>query len=228
MRLAVIPARGGSKRIPRKNIRLFHGKPMIAHSIETARQSNCFDRIIVSTDDAEIAGIAAQYGAEVPFTRPAELADDFAGTLPVIQHAIEACTASWGKIDAVCCIYATAPLLLGEDVSRGLRAMTPGAFAFSVTRFAFPIQRALTMDNAGQVSMIQPEYAKTRSQDLQVSWHDAGQFYWADTDTWMGGKPILSDGAVGIPLPRHRVQDIDTEEDWQMADHLFAALSKTP
>ena len=224
MRLAVIPARGGSKRIPRKNIRYFHGRPIIGWSIAAARESGLFDHIIVSTDDPEIAETARAEGAETPFTRPANLADDHTPTRPVVNHAIETMTALHGKPDFVCCIYATAPFLKAIDLVAGFdRLRSSGAdFAFSVTSFAFPIQRALRIRPDGRIGMFQPEHFKTRSQDLEEAWHDAGQFYWGRTDAFLENVPAFSEHAVPCILPRHCVQDIDTLEDWAVAERLFA------
>ncbi|MDH0726185.1 pseudaminic acid cytidylyltransferase [Stutzerimonas stutzeri] len=226
MRMAVIPARGGSKRIPRKNIKSFCGKPMIAWSIEAALGSGCFDRVIVSTDDAEIAEIAHQYGATVPFLRPAELSDDHTGTIPVVRHAIEWFIANGECPQQVCCIYATAPFVSGEDIRRGLEVLLRSDcdYAFSVTSYAFPIQRAIRITREGRVEMLQPEHFNTRSQDLEETYHDAGQFYWGGASAWLEGKPLFGLHSAPIPLPRHRVQDIDTREDWERAEWLFKAM----
>lgn len=226
MKLAVIPARGGSKRIPRKNIKLFCGKPMIAWSIEAAQQSNCFDRIVVSTDDEEIAAVARQWGAETPFMRPEKLADDHAGTLPVIHHAVDWFIASGQAPEAVCCLYATAPFVTSEVLQRGLQAWRIAAcdYAFSVTSYSSPIQRAIRIRDDGRTEMFQPEYSHTRSQDLDEAFHDAGQFYWGSANAWMAERPIFSANAVPVVLPRHRVQDIDTPEDWVRAEWMFAAI----
>ncbi|MFZ5467440.1 MAG: pseudaminic acid cytidylyltransferase [Pseudomonadota bacterium] len=226
MRLAVIPARGGSKRIPRKNIRPFGGKPMIAWSIEAALQSGCFDHVIVSTDDAEIADVARAHGAAVPFMRPAELSDDHTGTIPVIRHAIEWFQRQGTAPEKVCCIYATAPFVRVEDIRQGLDVLgsTGCDYAFSVTSYAFPIQRALRLTATGRVEMFHPEHFNTRSQDLEEAYHDAGQFYWGQNSAWLAGKPIFSPAAAPVILPRHRVQDIDTPEDWERAEWMFKAM----
>ena len=226
MKLAVIPARGGSKRIPRKNIKGFCGKPMIAWAIEAALQSGCFDAVVVSTDDAEIAEVARAHGATVPFMRPAELADDYTGTIPVIRHAIEWHQRQGQAPERVCCIYATAPFVRAEDILRGLQVLdeTGCAYAFSVTSYASPIQRAIRITPQGRVEMFYPEHFNTRSQDLEEAFHDAGQFYWGQTSAWLVGKPIFSPVAAPIILPRYRVQDIDTSEDWERAELLFRAL----
>lgn len=226
MKIAVIPARGGSKRIPRKNIRPFCGKPMIAWSIEAALASGCFDQVVVSTDDTEIAEVARLHGASVPFMRPAELADDHTGTIPVIRHALE-WFASQGSIpQEVCCLYATAPFVTAEDIRRGLLLLQENAcsYAFSVTSYAFPIQRAIRITAQGRVAMFNPEHFATRSQDLEEAYHDAGQFYWGQADAWREGRPIFGADSVPVLLPRHRVQDIDTDEDWERADWLFKVM----
>ena len=226
MRLAVIPARGGSKRIPRKNIKPFCGKPMIVWSIEAALQSGCFDQVIVSTDDAEINDVARQYGAAVPFMRPAELSDDHTGTLPVIRHAIEWFNGQGQAIEQVCCLYATAPFVRSEDIQRGLQILneTGSDYAFSVTSYAFPIQRAIHITDQGRVEMFNPEHFNTRSQDLDEAYHDAGQFYWGRASAWLQGKMIFSPDSAPVLLPRHRVQDIDTPEDWLRAEWMFKAM----
>lgn len=225
MKLAVIPARGGSKRIPRKNIRPFCGKPIVAWSIEAAQASGCFDAVIVSTDDSEIADVARQYGAVVPFMRPAALSDDRTGTIPVVRHAIEWHQQQGQTPELVCCVYATAPFIRAEDIQQGLTVLreTGSAYAFSVTRYAFPIQRAIRITAQGRIEMFQPEHFNIRSQDLEEAYHDAGQFYWGVASAWIAGTPIFSSVAAPIILSRHRVQDIDTEEDWRRAELMFRA-----
>ena len=228
MKIAVIPARGGSKRIPRKHIKPFCGKSMIAWSIEAALQSACFDQVIVFTDDDEIATVARQHGAQVPFIRPAELSDDHTGTIPVIRHAIEWYQAQGKTPVQVCCLYATAPFVSVDDLRHGLAVLTETGsdYVFSVTSYAFPIQRAVRITDAGRIGMFNPEHFNTRSQDLEEAWHDAGQFYWGRAEAWLAGKPIFSNEAAPIKLPRHRVQDIDTPEDWQRAEWMFKALQE--
>ena len=227
MKLAVIPARGGSKRIPRKNIKLFCGKPMIAWSIEAALQSDCFDRVIVSTDDAEIAEVSRQYGAQVPFMRPAELSDDRTGTIPVVRHAIQFFSEHGQELSQVCCIYATAPFVRATDLRQGLNTLiSEGSdYAFSVTSYPFPIQRAIRISKQGRAEMFNPEHFSTRSQDLEEAFHDAGQFYWGQANAWLAGNPIFGSRATVVQLPRYRVQDIDTPEDWLMAEYLFHAIN---
>ncbi|WP_421510721.1 pseudaminic acid cytidylyltransferase [Enterobacter sp. JS8-1] len=226
MNVAIIPARGGSKRIPRKNIKEFCGKPMIAWSIEAAQKSGVFDRIIVSTDDEEIAEVARQYGAEVPFMRPEELSNDFAGTIPVIRHATDWLISHDCAVDFVCCIYATAPFIRAEDIVLGLGTLQEqlGDYAFTVSRFPYPIQRALKVSDEQRISMFSPDMFHVRSQDLEESWHDAGQFYWGTSSAWLNEKPIFSADSYSIELPRERVQDIDTPEDWRVAEWLFKAM----
>lgn len=229
MKLAVIPARGGSKRIPRKNIKEFCGKPMIAWAIEAARESGCFDRIIVSTDDAEIAEISCQWGAEAPFVRPEALSDDHTGTIPVVAHAIDWLLKHTAeKPKEVCCVYATAPFVRPADLRQGLEALCHHKcdYTFSVTSFPFPIQRAVRINKYGRVEMFHPEHFNSRSQDLEEAYHDAGQFYWGRAGAWLGGRQIFSSDAIPLILPRHRVQDIDTIEDWQRAELMFTTLRK--
>ncbi|MDR6854109.1 pseudaminic acid cytidylyltransferase [Variovorax guangxiensis] len=228
MRLAIIPARGGSKRIPRKNIKPFCGKPIIAWSIAAARASGCFNRIVVSTDDDEIAAVARAEGAETPFMRPAALADDHTGTMAVVAHAVQAMETQGPAFDHICCIYPTAPLLqpttLREAYERLVSAGT--AFAFGVASYGHPIQRALRLGSDGIVSMFEPSHATARSQDLEPAYHDAGQFCWGTRDAFLAGVSPLSSGtSVAVVLPRHRVVDIDTPEDWDLAEALHSAFA---
>lgn len=220
MRIAVIPARGGSKRIPRKNIKIFCGQPIIAWSISAVQRSNCFDRIIVSTDDPEIAEVAKAYGAEAPFIRPSDLSNDHIGTIPVIAHAISWCNANDQQVNEACCIYATAPFVQAQDLQEGFNVLheSDADYVVSVTDFPFPIQRALRINAERKVEMIQPEHIYTRSQDLEEAWHDAGQFYWGKASSWLENKSIFSNKTFPIILPRERVQDIDTIEDWKVAE----------
>ncbi len=226
MNIAIIPARGGSKRIPRKNIKIFHGKPMIAYSIETALKSRCFDRIIVSTDDQEIADTALKYGAEVPFLRPAAIADDYATTMDVMEHAIQYLAKEKISPQFICCIYATAPFILADDLRKGLGMLNEPKveYAFSATSFPFPIQRAIKLTGQGDVKMFSEQYADTRSQDLVEAYHDAGQFYWGRTSAFIARKAIFAEHSKVVLLPRERVQDIDTVEDWELAEALFSVL----
>ncbi len=222
MNLAIIPARGGSKRIPKKNIKDFMGKPIIAYSIEAAIQSQLFDEIIVTTDDEETARIAKSYGASVPFMRPEHLCDDFTATTPIIQHAVNWFSQNKQKPDNICCIYSTAPFLQIQFIQEGLnklKKMEQG-FVFAMTTFPFPIQRAHKLNAAGHPVPFYPEFMPCRSQDLEEAYHDAGQFYWwTERSLNHGSKEQL-----GVILPRYLVQDIDTFEDWQQAELMYQAL----
>lgn len=226
MRVAVIPARGGSKRIPRKNIREFCGRPMMAWSIAAAQASQLFDRIIVSTDDDEIAAVAAQWGAEVPFRRPAALSDDHTGTGAVVAHAAHWLLAQPGALDAVCCIYATAPFIQVDDLRRGADALAGGTWSYvmTATTFPAPVFRAFRQRQDGGLEMFFPEHAATRSQDLPVALHDAGQFYWGKVAAWTSARPIFDRHTLPLIIPRWRVQDIDDEDDWRRAGVLFQQL----
>lgn len=228
MRVAVIPARGGSKRIPHKNIRDFCGKPMLAWSILAAQESGCIDRVIVSTDDPAIADVARQHGADVPFMRPANLADDYTGTTPVVQDAVRRLIADGEQINETCCLYATAPFVTAEYLRQGLELLhaSKAEYAFSVTTYAFPIERALRLTPAKRVAMRHPEHEETRSQDLEETYHDAGQFYWGTKAAWLEAKAIYAEHSVPVILPRYRVQDIDTLEDWERAVYMFEALQR--
>jgi pseudaminic acid cytidylyltransferase len=227
MRVAVIPARGGSHRIPHKNVRPFAGKPIIAHSIETARFSGLFDRVIVSTDDPEIAEAAERWGAEIPFMRPSELAGAYTGTNAVVKHAIQWLREHEAPPEIACCIYATAPFLGARYLGEGLRRLEASAahdFVFSVTSFAFPIQRAIRIGAGDSVEPFFPEHIGSRSQDLAEAFHDAGQFYWGRADAFLNDRPLFSPRSLPVVLPRHLVQDIDTLEDWTRAELMYAAL----
>jgi N-acylneuraminate cytidylyltransferase len=226
MRIAVIPARGGSKRIARKNVRDFCGKPMIAWSIEAARRAELFEHVVVSTDDAEIAEVARKWGAEAPFVRPAELSDDHTGTTEVIAHAANWAGERGWPLTAVCCIYATAPFLDAEDIKRGLRALEAGdwAYAFTATEFAAPIFRSFKQNANGGVEMFFPEHFTSRSQDLPVALHDAAQFYWGRPSAWVEGKRIFASHSTPVIVPRWRVQDIDDEDDWLRAEIIAPAI----
>lgn len=226
MRVAIIPARGGSKRIPRKNIRLFCGKPMITWSISMALKSRCFDRVIVSTDDKEIAEVAHSAGAEIPFIRPNELSDDFSGITPVVSHAIKTIDAEQSTVKEVCCILPTAPFLKADDLRSGLALLTQEDidYVIPITNFVSPIQRALRVTNNNRVQLFNPDFLNIRSQDCESAWHDAAQFYWGRAGAWTSEKPIFGDRSMPIFLPRQRVQDIDTPEDFEYAEWLFRAL----
>lgn len=229
MNLAVIPARGGSKRIPRKNIKAFCGKPMIAWSIEAAKASGLFDHIIVSTDDVEIAEVATRWGATVPFMRPADLSNDFVGTTEVIAHATQWAIDQDIDVDAVCCIYATAPFIQVSDLKRGLHALKSGdwAYAFTVTDYSSPIFRSFKQIGGGGLEMFFPEHFDKRSQDLPIALHDAGQFYWGRPDAWISAMRIFDSHSTPILLSRWRVQDIDTHDDWKRAEIIFKLLDNS-
>jgi len=223
--IAIIPARGGSKRIPRKNIKPFFDKPLIAYSIEAAKAANIFDVIMVSTDDEEIAKVAKEYGAEVPFIRPKELSDDFTITQDVINHALAFYKEKGEDFDYACTIYATAPFLEPRYLQEGLEKLqsSDAVNAFSVTTMPFPIQRTFKLNEKGRCEMFWPENYKTRSQDLEEAYQDAGQFYWSNLHK-EASDVMFSHESVAVILPRHLVQDIDTLEDWQRAELMYKAL----
>ena len=228
MRLCIIPARGGSKRIPRKNIKEFLGQPVIAYSIKAAIDSQCFDKVIVSTDDAEIAEVVKSFGASVPFMRPDELADDYASTIPVVKHAIEWFDDQGQSPSEVCCLYATAPFVRASTIRKAYEQMqsTQADYCFTATSFAFPIQRAIKITAENRVEMLYPEHLETRSQDLEESYHDAGQFYWGKAEAFKQQKPLFSKSATPYILPRYLVQDIDTLEDWKKAELMYKTIKK--
>ena len=227
MKVAIIPARGGSKRIPHKNIKLFCGKPIIAYSIQAALNSGCFDKVIVTTDDQEIAAVARKFGADTPFVRPAELSDDYTGTAAVITHALNWLINSGQKPDYACTIYATAPFIQAPALKKALDKLQNSpehAYCFAVTEFNYPIQRAIKITTNGAVDMFQPEHFNSRSQDLETAYHDAGQFYWGKTDALLNEECMFSDVAIPYVLPNYRVQDIDTLDDWIRAEAMYKAL----
>jgi len=220
--LAVIPARGGSKRIPRKNIKEFLGKPIIVYSIEAAQKSELFDEIMVSTDDAEIAEVALKYGASIPFIRPKELADDYTGTADVSRHAIKYLENKGKEYDFVCTIYATAPLIKKEYLIEGFKRLSRSnaIFAFSATSMPFPIQRTFKINKNGRCEMFWPENFNKRSQDLDEAFQDAGQFYWEKVK-YVSEENYFGKDSIPIIIPRYLVQDIDTLEDWKRAELLY-------
>lgn len=226
VRIAVIPARGGSRRIPRKNVRPFCGRPIIGWTLETARVSRLFDRIIVSTEDREIAVVAAEWGAECPFIRPTDLAGDETTTTEVIAHATRwALDAGW-SVEAVCCIYATAALMDAGDLRRGLDALLSGdwAFAFAAVELPAVFLRAFRLCDGGGVEMFFPEYFAARSQDLPRALHDAGQFYWGRPAAWLERRRVFDRWSIPVVVPRWRVQDIDDLDDWTRAEIAFRHL----
>jgi len=228
--LGIVPARGGSKRIPRKNIKPFHGIPLIERSIETLHKAGVFDRVVVSTDDTEVAEVARAAGAEVPFMRPAALADDNSGTGTVIRHAITELESEPEGADGfgeICLMYPTAVFVTPQDIRAGLAQlrMSDSEYVFAATRFAAPIERALVADDQGHCSMKWPEHLLTRSQDLRPAFHDVGQFYWGQRDAWAAGIPVMTGRSEILEIPSWRVQDIDTPDDWYRAELLFEVLS---
>ena len=225
--ICVIPARGGSKRIPRKNIKHFRNKPLISWTIDTAIKSNCFDKIIVSTDDNEIADLSISYGAHIPFLRPSYLSDDFSTTMDVMHFMVEYIYKNMPEINFVCCIYATAPLLITKDIKESYEMVKNNKkeqIVFGATTYDYPIQRALILDSENNSSMLDKKYLFSRSQDLEETFHDAGQFYWGSIDAWMKTKSILQEGKAYI-IPRWRVQDIDYEEDWERAETIHKLIN---
>ncbi len=227
MKLAIIPARGGSKRIARKNIRPFAGRPVIAYSVEAALGSQCFDHVIVSTDDDEIANIARACGAEVPFTRPAALSDDHTVLADVIVHAIEWFEGRSQPVQAACCVFATAPFVSASALRQGADALAGGkSFAIAVTSFPFAVQRAVRILPDGSLDALYPQYGQTRSQDLEPAWHDAGQFCWGTRDAFIQRLAAFAPHTAAVKLPRHLVQDLDTPEDWHRAELMYEALRR--
>lgn len=228
--IAVIPARGGSKRIPKKNIKDFFGKPLIAYSIEVALASKLFEKVVVTTDDDKIAEIARKYGAEVPFIRPKELSDDFTGTVDVVKHAIEYLEKEGEVYEYICTIYATAPLLQKEYLIEGYEKLqnSDAVNAFSATSMPFPIQRTFKLNKEGRCEMFTPEHYMTRSQDLEEAYQDAGQFYWENRKLASESKNrvVFSDISIPVMLPRHLVQDIDTLEDWERIEFMYQTLNQ--
>lgn len=231
-RIAIIPARGGSKRLPGKNIRNFLGKPAIAYPIAAARNSHLFDRIVVSTDCPNIAEIATSYGAEVPFLRPAALAGDYCGTFPVFQHALDTLEADRGDaIEFACCIYPTAVLLTEYHLIEGFRrlAESPGyGYCFSVCQYNHPIQRALRIDDSGQLMAVSAEHTESRTEDLRPHYYDAGQFYWATSAAVRAGIPMFSSASLPYILRWSEFVDIDDLDDWARAEAIVKALRATP
>lgn len=223
--VAIIPARGGSKRIPKKNIKDFFGKPLIAYSIEAAVKSKLFSKVIVSTDDDEIANVAKEYGAEVPFIRPLELSDDFTGTKDVIDHTISYLKSNGEEYDYVCTIYATAPLLQEKYLQEGYKKIINSSVkhCFSATSMPFPIQRTFKINDDGRCEMFTPENFSVRSQDLEEAYQDAGQFYW-ENQTIESKEIIFGKDSIPIIIPRNFVQDIDTLEDWKCAEVMYKVM----
>jgi pseudaminic acid cytidylyltransferase len=228
MKIAVIPARSGSKRIPGKNSKLFCGRPMITWAIEYALESEMFEKVIVSTDDENIARVALAAGAEIPFLRPDSLADDLTPTVPVIAHALEACEAIGWDIEYACCIYPCVPFLQSSDLVHAFELMreADAQFAYPVTEYSHPIQRAMHILPSGQMQFFQPEHEVTRTQDREKSYHDTVQFYWGKASAWKARMKMHTAG-VGMVVPNWRVVDIDTADDWKRAELLYEALKRS-
>jgi N-acylneuraminate cytidylyltransferase len=226
MNIAIIPARGGSKRIPRKNIKEFCGKPMIVYAITAAKESGLFEDIIVSTDDEEIAQIAKAFGAKAPFIRPIELANDYAATVPVIAHGIEILRTLGWTFEQVCCIYPGVPFIRIDDLKGALAGLASSEvdYCFPVTQYPSAIQRALKLLSNGKMQPFFPEFELTRSQESEPAYYDAGQFYWGKAEAWLKNPRIHSSG-LGYVIPNWRVVDIDTPEDWQRAEIMYHALN---
>jgi len=225
--LALIPARGGSKRIPRKNVLPFCGKPILAYSVEAAQSSGLFDEIMVSTDDPEIARVAEEAGASVPFLRSPATADDHSGLMDVVREVlVQYRTALNQSFDVVCCLLPTAPLIQVEDLTRARNLLEDGGYAsvLPVVRFGYPILRSLNLKD-GKVSMNWPEYYHSRSQDLPPAFHDAGQFYWIHTGRHPDLQVVFTANSGAIELDESKVQDIDTLEDWKLAELKYKMLN---
>lgn len=226
--VAIIPARGGSKRIPKKNIKLFCGKPIVAYSIEAAQHSKIFDKIIVSTDSSEIAKFARSLSAEVPFLRPQELSGDYIGIREVIAHAVKWLWRKGEKLNAVCCIYATAPLVRPDDIVEAYKIFQRDKwdYVFSATEYVYPIQRSFHVQKSGSIEMYFPENFSKRSQDLEKAYHDAGQFCWGKPEAWIENNMPFSERSSILKIPAYRVVDIDTDEDWKRAEIIYNVLQK--
>jgi len=225
--IAIIPARGGSKRIPRKNIKDFLGKPIIAYSIQAAIDSQLFDEIMVSTDDMEIAEIALKYGAKVPFIRSSETANDYATTVDVLCEVLQEYKKSGKYFDYACCIYATAPFVTKDKLKNSCELLIGSSFdsVIPIVPFSFPIQRGVRLQNS-QIKFSYPEYINTRSQDLETIYHDAGQFYFFNVNRFLGKKQIWTNNTGGLILSELEVQDIDNKIDWRMAEMKYNLLHK--
>jgi pseudaminic acid cytidylyltransferase len=227
--VAIITARGGSKRIPRKNIREFLGKPIITYSIKAAIDSGCFDEVMVSTDDEEIAEVAARAGAAVPFFRSIQTSDDFATTSDVILEVLESYQNIQRSFSLACCIYPTAPFVTAERLKKAfdLLVKSDSDSVIPVTEFSFPILRSFKMDENSKVEFNWPENALKRSQDLPKAYHDCGQFYCINVPRFLQHKKLVTDNTSAIVMPNIEVQDIDNEEDWTLAEIKYSFLKKT-
>jgi pseudaminic acid cytidylyltransferase len=224
--VAIITARGGSKRIPRKNIKDFLGKPIIAYSIETALGSGLFNYVMVSTDDDEIAEVAKKYGAEVPFIRSKQTSDDFTGTADVVLEVLRDLQKSGKQFENACCIYPTAPFINKQTLNESYKLLTDKKFdsVFPVCSFSYPIQRALEINNS-KTTMVWEENLNKRSQDLPVRYHDAGQFYWMHIESFLTAKKLFTQNTGSVILDELQVQDIDNETDWKLAELKYSLLN---
>ena len=228
MNIAIIPARGGSKRIPRKNVKLFHGLPVIAYAIEVAKQSEIFDEVFVSTDDSEIAEIARDYGAKVPWLRPKQLANDFATTLEVIQDAANKLDVNSDEFNSICCIYPATPLLKPEFLKQGLKVLMDGDwdYVISASPVSDPPERLLSLGKSNEILMHFPEYEMTRTQDVPPTFYDAGQFYWGKKISWESARPIFTSKSTILELPKEIAIDVDTLADWHYAEYVYGKNRK--
>jgi pseudaminic acid cytidylyltransferase len=228
MNVAIIPARGGSKRIPNKNIKHFRGKPVIAYSIDAAKKSELFDQIVVSTDSEEIAEVAVKSGAEVPFIRPSELSDDYTPTAPVLEHAVTWLISHGNEVEYFCCIYPTAVFLRSKDIRQAFLTLRDKKVpeVYSITAFEFCIFRGVKLAQDGGIKFLWPENELKRSQDFPEVYHDAGQFYWFDSKEFLKHKSLYDPNALPFIIPRYLVCDIDTADDWETAEVMFEACKK--
>ena len=225
--LCIIPARGGSKRIPRKNIKTFLGKPIIAYSIEAALDSGIFDEVMVSTDDEEFAGIARKYGASVPFLRSEATANDYATTVDVLLEVIEQYKLRGKIFESICCLYSTAPFVTSDRLKEAYSKLSDKIDAcFTMVEYSYPIQRSLRINEEGQVEIKYPEYLKSRTQDLEKVYHDAGQFYFVKTDTLLNEKTVWCKRTAPLVLSELEVQDLDTLTDWKLAQMKYELVHK--
>lgn len=224
--IAIIPARGGSKRIPNKNMRLFHGKPIIAYSIEAALKSGLFEQVIVSTDDQRITEIAKEFGAQVPFLRSDKNSDDFATTSDVLIEVLSDFEKNGKFFESACCIYPTSPLIDFKDLVQAKALFEKEKFdsLISCVCYSFPIQRAFRLKESKEISLLQPDLIHTRSQDLETTFHDAGSFYFFKVHEFQENKTLWSGRIGSFELPETKVQDIDTMEDWKLAELKYTLL----
>lgn len=225
--IAIITARGGSKRIPRKNLRPFLGQPIIKYSIEAALQAGCFDEIMVSTDDQEIEQVAIASGAKVPFFRSAKNSGDFATTADVIEEVISEYAKAGKNFDFICCLYPTAPFVTGEKLKKAMDLLCKSNVdaVVPVVRFSFPIQRAFKIEQ-GRLTMVWPENLNVRSQDLPPTYHDSGQFYCLNNKSFLAQKKLFAFNTMPFEIQESEVQDIDNEEDWKMAEIKYGIYLK--